>query len=70
MSPFEQRLREAAGPAETEAGLLLAGRGSLRVLESGRGLLRCLVADAEPREVQLTPRGALCACRPGFLWEF
>ena len=24
MSPFEQRLREAAGPAETEAGLLLA----------------------------------------------
>ena len=65
MSPFEQRIREAAGPAETEAGLLLAGRGSLRVLESGRGLLRCLVADAEPREVQLTPRGALCAC-PAF----
>ncbi len=65
MTSYELRLREAAGMAETEAGLLLAERGSLRVLESGRGLLRCLIADAEPREVQLTPQEALCGC-PAF----
>ncbi|MBR5345302.1 MAG: DEAD/DEAH box helicase [Clostridia bacterium] len=62
MTPYELRLREAAGPAETEAGLLLAERGSLRVLESGRGVLRCLISDTEPREVQLTPQEAQCGC--------
>ena len=62
MTLYEQRLREAAGEAETEAGLQLFERGSLRRLASGKGVLRCLVSDREPVEVSLSPGGAACGC--------
>ena len=61
MTAYEQRIREAAGPAETDAGLTLQARGGVRLRASG-DLLRCTVADQPAYEVTLDPAGARCGC--------
>ena len=64
MTAYEQRIREAAGPAETDAGLTLQARGGVRLRASG-DLLRCTVADQPAYEVTLDPAAALSSHRAG-----
>ncbi len=61
MTAYEQRIRQAAGQAETEAGLTLQVRGGVRI-RAAADLLRCTVADQPPCEVVLDPGGARCGC--------
>ena len=61
MTGYEQRLRQAAGQAETEAGLTLQVRGGVRIRAAG-DLLRCTVADQPVCEVVLDASGARCDC--------